>query len=120
MHEILGLIFNLLIPIGLLLLGLQVIKSLVPGPYRFALRIGKSVARWAFLDQAKKRGHAFAALVHFPLVFALGLLIIGMLTATWQGILAGIVIAALAMLAKRGLAVLHRMRGRRRSLPRWR
>jgi len=117
MYELLGLIGNFIVVIGLLLLTLQVIRNLVPGPYRWAQRTGKSVARFAFLSQAKKRGWLFAVLVHFPLVFSLPLLIVGIMTATWQAILTGIVLATLAILAKRGLASLNRMSSQRRSLP---
>jgi hypothetical protein len=120
MHEILGLIFNLLIPIGLLLLGLQVIKNLVPGPYGLALRWGKTLTRYVWSNQAKKRGFLFATLVHFPLVFSLALFIVGLMTATWQAILAACVLAALALLAKTGLASWNRRVHARRSLPSWR
>jgi hypothetical protein len=119
MHEFLGLIFNLLIPIGILLLGLQVIKNLVPGPYRYAERFGKTIVRYMWSNQAKKRGWLFASLVHFPLMFSVALFIVGIVTATVQLILIGIALAILALLAKRGLASLKRL-SRRRSLPSWR
>lgn len=119
MHDPVALIGNFVIIIGLLLLILQVIQSLVPGPYRWAQRIGKSMARFAFLGQAKKRGLLFASLVHFPILCAFALVIIGILTATLQTVLAACAFAALAIVAKRALASLNRMRSRRRSLPGW-
>lgn len=119
MHEFLGLIFNLLIPIGLLLLGLQVIKNLVPGPYRHAERFGRTIVRYAWLNQAKKRGWLFASTVHFPLMFSVVLIMVGLMTATWQALLAGVGLAMLALLARRFLMLLKRL-GRRRSLPGWR
>jgi hypothetical protein len=78
------------------------------------------MATFAFLGQAKKRGWLFATLVHLPLLSALALLVVGIITVTWQAILAGVVVATLAILAKRGLASLNRLRSRRRSLPVWR
>ena len=120
MHDPVALIGNFVVVIGLLLLTLQVIKSLVPGPYRWAQRTGKSMARFAFLGQAKKRGWLFAILIHFPLVCGLSLLLVGIFTATWKAMIAGIAIAILAILAKRALASLNRLRSRRRSLPGWR
>lgn len=120
MHEFLGLVGNFLVVIGLAVLTLHVMKQLVPGPYHLVQRLGKPLARFAFLSQAKKRGWLFATLVHLPLLVASALFIVGMTTATWQAILAGFVLAALAILAKRGLASLIRLRSRRRSLPGWR
>jgi hypothetical protein len=120
MHDPVALIGNFVIVIGLLLLTLQVIQSLVPGPYRLAQRTGKSLAKFAFLGQAKKRGLLFATLVHLPLLSALALLVVGIITVTWYAILAGVVFATLAILAKRGLAFLNRLRFQRRSLPGWR
>jgi hypothetical protein len=120
MHDSVALIGNFIIVIGLLLLTLQVIKNLVPGPYRFVQRTGKSLAKFAFLGQAKKRGWLFATLVHLPFLSALALFVVGIITVTWQAILAGVAFATLTILAKRGLASLNRLRSRRRSLPGWR
>jgi hypothetical protein len=119
MHDPVAIIGNFVIVIGLLLLTLQVIKNLVPGPYHLAQRWGKTLARYMWFNQAKKRGWMFASMVHFPLMFSLVLLIVGIMTTTWQAILVGIALAILAILAKRGLTSLKRL-SRRRSLPGWR
>lgn len=119
MYELLGLIGNFIVVIGLLLLTLQAIRSIVPGPYRHTERWVKTLMRYAWLNQARKRGWLFASLVHFPLVFSLVLLVLGVVTATGQAVLAGFALVILAILAKRGLAYLKRL-SRRRSLPGWR
>lgn len=117
MQDSVGIIGNFVIVIGLLLLLLHVLKQLIPGPYSYVQRALNRLADLAFLGQAKKRGWPFAMLVHFPFLCACALLVAGIMTATWQTVLAGLVIATLAVLAKRGLASLHRLRSRRSRLP---
>jgi hypothetical protein len=121
MHEALGLLLNYILLCFLMLLPLYAARHFVPGPTRFVeqqlRRVGRFAYRHLWEVQKSRRGVLFTLTVHLPLMLAIVAFIMGIVTGTWQAILASVVLAALAILARRGLASLARLRRQRRTLP---
>jgi hypothetical protein len=119
MHDSIGIIGIYLVVIGFLLLTLQVMKQLMPGTYRLAQQFLKRLS-YLVTTQAKRRGWAFAILVHTAALLAVFLLIVGLMTASFETIVAGIICGIVAIAAKRAIDALRRLRARHRVLPGWR
>ena len=119
MDALIGMIGNFVVVIGLLFIGMYVVKQIVPGPYRLTQRFLKRLGDVALFHQAKRRGWLFAIFVHLLAVCAVALVVLGILTGTYEVLLVALVIGALAFIASRALGTLRRLRARRHSLPSW-
>lgn len=124
MRQVIALLLSWAIVIALLLLALHIIKQLVPGPYRFverlSKRVGKPTMNFLLFTQVKRHGRIHTLTVHIPTLFTLALIVIGVISGTWQAIGAGLLCVAVATMAKRTIAYLRRLRSLRSRLPGWR
>jgi len=127
-HDPVVVIISYAIVVALLLLPLYVAKQLLPTAYRFvqrlARRIGKPATKFLagvlFMSQVKRRGWLHGLFVHVPLVCGVITLVTGLITATIQALIIGLLCIVTALMAHRVLTTLRRLRSRRSRLPGWR